>query len=101
MVTSNTNAMQCKDIPDLPILEYLARIKREAGRWCFFGFAPDIFDAFPADAPYNLVLAKMKKLITKGLVSGCACGCSGNFAITELGAGFIHNHATEQQDKKP
>jgi len=35
--------------------------------------------------PFNLVKAKMRKLIKRGLVNGCACGCRGDFILTEKG----------------
>jgi len=37
------------------------------------------------DLPGRLVLAKMSKLIRAGLVSGCPCGCRGDFEITIKG----------------
>ena len=77
--------MQCKDVPTIPILQFL---KKHKGMWCSLfngGPLPWIFDAMPKNIPWNLKLAKMNKLIRKGHVSGCACGCRGDFEITEKG----------------
>jgi hypothetical protein len=35
--------------------------------------------------PQRLFLAKVRKLIKRGLVSGCDCGCRGDFALTNQG----------------
>ena len=92
--------MQCKDIPDLPILEFLRdlpnhehpgleHIKRTGCPWG--GFDNSVLIAMPQgqNTPHKLVLSKMNILIRRGLVDGCACGCRGDFAITEKGLNFI------------
>jgi hypothetical protein len=33
------------------------------------------------DAPRKVILAKASKLLRKGLMDGCACGCSGSFEV--------------------
>ena len=77
--------MQCKDIPDKPILEFLLANK---GHWCnWFGneYERSVTLAMPKQTPRKLVLAKMRQLIHRGVVEGCACGCRGDFEITEKG----------------
>lgn len=77
--------MQCKDIPDAPILQFLASLN---GRWAnWFGNEYDnsVTHAMPADTPEKLALAKMRTLIRRGLVDGCDCGCRGDFVLTEKG----------------
>lgn len=91
--------MQCKDIPDRPILELLDRARREAPsghagwvlRWSYDG-KPCILDAMPPELGSlpegqrdKLALAKMAMLIRRGLVDGCTCGCRGDFEITDKG----------------
>jgi hypothetical protein len=75
---------KCKDIPDQPILEFLLSHK---GKWCnwYFGDERDVHLAMPASTPEKLVLAKMRMLIRRGVVTGCPCGCRGDFEITEKG----------------
>lgn len=82
--------MQCKDIPDRPILELLARNPDTHHlRWDISNISdcprPSIWPAFPKEIPEKLVLAKMEMLIRRGLVDGCWCGCRGDFTITEKG----------------
>lgn len=77
--------MQCKDIPDRPILELLAKKPSEPHGWVK-EHPHDVSAAFPEGTPDKLKLAKMGMLIRRGLVSGCACGCRGDFCIT--GKGF-------------
>ena len=77
--------MQCKDIPEKPILELMEKF---TPRWCFL-YWPDaencVLHAMPKGVHRHLVQAKMAQMIKKGLVSGCACGCRGDFTITEKG----------------
>lgn len=85
--------MQCKDIPDEPILRHIGA---HDGKWCMRWRAstpgidwPCILDAMPADTPEKLVLAKMRRLIERGLVDGCPCGCRGDFVLTAKGRAYI------------
>lgn len=39
--------------------------------------------------PDRVVLAKMRALIRRGLVKGCACGCRGDFEPTDEGKSLI------------
>lgn len=73
--------MQCKDIPDAPIINF---IESFGGEWCNWwdGSEKDVRLAFPQgrDTPTNLFLAKMGSLIRRKKIDGCACGCRGDFA---------------------
>jgi len=100
--------IRCKDIPDLPILQFLELIRQKhiicAYYHCgalnvhaayagltFPGFPSFVGHAFPdhaRDQP-KLILAKMGKLIAKGLITGCTCGCRGDFQITEKGIQYL------------
>ena len=77
--------IQVKHIPTTPILEFLNSLD---GKWATWGDGhsmPTVQDVMPKDIPIKVQLAKMKNLIKKGLVSGCGCGCRGDFAITKKG----------------
>jgi hypothetical protein len=76
--------MQCKDIPDQPILEHLERF---SGKWCNWHFRDerDVTFAMPKLPAEKLALAKMRQLMKRGLVTGCDCGCRGDFEITDKG----------------
>jgi len=81
--------VQCKDIPDRPILEF---ILSQNGNWCTWGKGysmPTVQDAMPEGTPSKLQMAKMAKLIKRGLVHGCPCGCRGDYTITEMGKDFL------------
>jgi len=76
--------MQCKDIPDRPILEFLAKNPEQWHNW-YFGNDFDVTQVMPEVVPEKLRLAKMKMLIRRGVVNGCDCGCRGDFVITRKG----------------
>lgn len=82
--------MQCKDIPDRPIIELIAS---QHPKWCnrLFRDAGDVRRAMPHDfdTPSRLVLAKMARLIKRGLIDGCDCGCRGDYEMTEKGWAFL------------
>lgn len=44
----------------------------------------DVERAFP-EFPRKVVRAKLDKLVRKGLLDGCACGCRGDFQATARG----------------
>lgn len=85
--------MQCKDIPTLPILEFLDKFGGIGCNWFEYDEAAEkkysnwrsVRVVMPAGAPSKLVHAKMLLLIKKGLVEGCDCGCRGDFSLTEKG----------------
>ena len=80
--------MQCKDIPDEPILRFLAQRPGEWHNW-LFGDEKDVRNAMPREVPEKLVLGKMRVLIRRGLVDGCPCGCRGDFEITDKGIQWL------------
>lgn len=86
--------MQCKDIPDKPILEFLLRFKPHWCNWFGDEYDKSVTQAMPKGINENLILAKMKMLIRRGLVEGCTCGCRGDFVITEKGEKFINDSTT-------
>lgn len=85
-----TPGRQTKDIPDRPVLEFL----RDLGRWAtWFDYDPrpnnTVVSAMPEGTPPKMALSKMNSLIRRGLVSGCPCGCRGDFEITPAGRQFL------------
>lgn len=85
--------MQCREIPDKPILLFLGKLH---GQWgtLFPGHSNSVRHAMPSDIPDKLALAKMRMLIRKGLVDGCGCGCRGDFELT--GKGYAALEADDQ-----
>lgn len=77
--------IQCKDIPDQPILDFLATLGRW-GTW-FPGFESSVQNAMPPGTPPKLAKAKMEMLIRRGLVVGCSDGCRGDYELPTPGEG--------------
>jgi hypothetical protein len=83
--------MQCKDLPELPILERLEESKKPLTHWGFN-------DLFQEDIPDKLRLAKMASLLRRGLVDGCSCGCRGDWEITLKGT--RHYYSLKEERKR-
>lgn len=85
--------MQCKDIPDAPILALIDQFRGQGSGWCnwYFGDERDVTNAMPEGTPEKLRLAKMRQMIRRGVVDGCPCGCRGDFTITEKGRAELAN----------
>ena len=89
--------MQCKDIPDLPILKFL----QDNPGWCTWikidpphtQHMPCVLNAMPEGTPSKLARAKMARLIQRDLVTGCTCGCRGDYEITIYGKGYVTAHS--------
>lgn len=77
--------MQCKDIPELPILRFLEGLNGRWANWFSPEFDNSVRRAMPADVPPKLACAKMVMMIRKGLVDGCPCGCRGDYVLTDKG----------------
>lgn len=103
--------MQCKDISDLPILNFLYGLRaflydgqrpetwhgRTGTRYTYLDNnreLPDnsVFRAMPENTPEKLGLAKMKMLMRRELVDGCGCGCGGSFELTPKGVDYLFVH---------
>ena len=77
--------MQCKDIDDAALVRFIADKQRELGAWvCVWDLAPPY-----SEMPGNLFRAKMGKLISKGYLTGCNCGCRGDYEVTVKGIVFL------------
>lgn len=80
---------QCKNIADEPILRFLLKHKGVWCNWWPLPYETSVLNAVPADLPPKLVHAKMKMLMRRGLVTGCPCGCRGDFEITPKGEEWL------------
>lgn len=49
----------------------------------------DLEEAFPS-LPPKVIIAKAKRLIGRGLIEGCDCGCRGDFEFTAEGLDRMH-----------
>jgi hypothetical protein len=85
--------LQGKDLSTLKILQFLAQF--DHSQWkSWWANLPDkdwgdwsIANQFPEINQSNevVLLRKMSRLISKGYVNGCDCGCRGDFYITDEG----------------
>lgn len=93
--------MKAADIPDetfLAAIDDATRLRGEmegckwtigVSRWdvaAYLAGHPEHIGGAPAEYPHmpaKVVLAKAKRLIERGLVDGCACGCRGDFTRRE------------------
>lgn len=76
--------MQCKDIPDEVFLDAVRRTPGAIGvnerlRW----IVQEKLEAVTGPIPENLFLAKARRLIARGLLKGCPCGCRGDYHLPE------------------
>lgn len=78
MTTATKKAVQAKSITDEEVLRV---VKRRSGYDSFVS-AFEI-QAELSSFPDKVVLAKLRSMVKRGLLSGCACGCSGNFRRTK------------------
>jgi hypothetical protein len=78
-------AKQCKDIDDAALVRFVADKQRELGTWvCVWDLEPPY-----SELPDRLFRAKMGKLIKKGYLTGCNCGCRGDYELTTKGREYL------------
>ena len=49
--------------------------------------------------PEKVLLAKLRSMLRRGLIDGCACGCSGGFEVK--GSAALAQNTSAQQNLKP
>jgi hypothetical protein len=69
--------MQAKDIPDETVLDIVRRVNDAEDRWCLIW---DLEEGLPG-VPRKVITAKCRALIRKDKISGCTCGCRGDYVI--------------------
>lgn len=79
--------MKCKDISDKEILEVLLTTR---GTWA--NHREGLLGEYLSKIPPKLGLAKLRQLLNRKLISGCACGCRGDWEITDLGLDFLNKN---------
>ncbi|MGP3750830.1 hypothetical protein [Streptomyces sp. IBSNAI001] len=72
--------MKCKDIPD-DVFVTAVRNASAFGpvRWRTRWEVAEQLEAAIGPIPENLFMAKARRLIARGLIGGCPCGCRGDF----------------------
>lgn len=71
--------ISAKDIPDEKALDAIRSTKGKWGvpDWSMTGDIQANLNQYPP----KVVLAKLKSLVKRQVIGGCACGCKGNFYI--------------------
>lgn len=72
--------MQAKDIPEQPIIDFIAA---QHPTWCTHWQGYDNSVPFPPETPVKVMLAKLRAMTRKGLISGCGCGCRGDWRLPD------------------
>lgn len=77
--------IQCKDIPDDVFLDAVRRTPGVSSRssWRMRNEVQDTLQVTMGPIPENLVLAKARRLMARGLLGGCPCGCRGDYHLPE------------------
>jgi hypothetical protein len=79
--------MQCKDIPDAAVCDAIRDTpgtgEPAAAPWRMRWDVQAALEATTGPIPERLFLAKMRRMVAKGLVGGCDCGCRGDYHLTE------------------
>lgn len=94
--------MQAKDIDDAAFLDAVrqaATLRKLPDRWggrptvgdvasVLSGHPEDVGVAWPErdEMPEKVIRAKARKLIRRGVLDGCACGCRGDFEVVQTPA---------------
>lgn len=84
--------MKASDIDDMEFLMVVDRVQHDGAyhptpvRWAL---RMEVEQEFP-DVPWKVLLAKARKLIRRGLMDGCTCGCRGDYELTAAGLALIH-----------
>lgn len=81
--------MKAADLDDGEVVRRIDALSRDdfgqtwstGQRWVFTW---DLAESF--GVPVKVIRAKMRRLIKRGFVDGCGCGCRGDFYVTTLGA---------------
>lgn len=115
------NLPQAKDIPDVIILKAISGLSMIPQVYQSIGFIENPkgvrggpvrhFEPHSAvgwdlhklwsTIPPKVIDAKLKKLVNQGLVSGCPCGCRGDFKVTETGRALIEDTQNRTKAVRP
>ena len=78
----NSLVWQAKDIDDGIMLKIIGDLKTETGAWAMFRDVEERIHRHEPRMPTKVILAKLKKLAKRGVITGCACGCYGGFEVS-------------------
>jgi hypothetical protein len=73
--------MKAADIPDEELLFAVAHIQAVGQMWANFTELSLVLVGYPQ----KVVVAKAARLMKRGLLTGCTCGCRGDLEVTTAG----------------
>lgn len=68
---------------ELRLSDWGRKVQGRASRW-------DVNSAL-STWPEKVVLAKLRKLLRRGLIEGCGCGCRGDYYLTDNGRAVLES----------
>lgn len=78
--------MKAADIDDAEFLTFVEETGRDhPARWVQVWD----FEQLRPQWPWKVARAKARRLIRRGLLNGCTCGCRGDFVLTEAGRDWL------------
>jgi hypothetical protein len=72
---------------DLSEARILALLNERPGVWHTYkpegyeSIMPSVYDPGHPDAPRKVLIAKLRSMLKRGLLRGCACGCRGDWRV--------------------
>jgi hypothetical protein len=72
--------MRCADVPDEVVFDAIRNSCIEQ-RCALTVHVQRALEQVLGPVPWNLLLAKLRKLLKAGKIDGCACGCRGDFTV--------------------
>ncbi|MCX4886064.1 hypothetical protein [Streptomyces sp. NBC_00847] len=75
--------MQCKDIPDAAFVDAVRARAAGSAHWAMAWDVLEELEETVGPVPRNLFFAKARRLVARGLIGGCPCGCRGDFHVPE------------------
>lgn len=75
--------MQASDIPDDLLVAAVRSCRSPLSGWAYRGdVEAEVSRLMGREVPWKVTLAKARKLIRRGVLGGCACGCRGDWTVT-------------------
>ena len=100
---AGTMTVDYKHARDISDVDFLSAVDVASRRWPSVGVATHwdvarVLGGLPVGqycddvpgVPWKVVLAKFRRCEGRGLVTGCDCGCRGDFELTDKGRDLIH-----------
>lgn len=93
--------MKASDITDTQIYAVVAAPMRwEIGKGPRYTRHVEDFEEALPDVPCKVIMAKLRQMVSKGRIGGCACGCRGDFLFPWEEFGGPYNRDNWQERVK-